>query len=93
VPIHHWAWTALSGHSASKAGPLLASHTLAVTAIQLLASPDTVAAAKAELRERTGGVLLPPPRAGADETLAVNPQSFWDATWQVNTDEGLNAPA
>jgi aminobenzoyl-glutamate utilization protein B len=81
VPIHHWAWTALSGHRASHPGPLLGSRTLALAAIRLLTSPDIIDAAKGELKERVKGVTLGEPRLGARDTLSKDPQSFWDATW------------
>lgn len=81
VPIHHWAWTALSGHRASHPGPLLASRTLALAAVRLLMSPAMIDAAKAELSERVKGVALGEPRLGASEALIKNPQTFWDATW------------
>jgi aminobenzoyl-glutamate utilization protein B len=81
VPIHHWAWTALSGHRASHPGPLLASRTLALAAVKLLTSPAMIGAAKAELKERVKSVALSEPRLGAREALAKDPQSFWDATW------------
>lgn len=81
VPIHHWAWTALSGHSASHPGPLLASRTLAQAAVQFLKSPFIIDAAKVELQERTKGIVLGKPRLGAREVLTKDPRSFWDATW------------
>jgi aminobenzoyl-glutamate utilization protein B len=81
VPIHHWGWTALSGHRASYPGPLLASRTLALAAVRLLTSPIVIDAAKAELKERVRGVELGEPRLGAREALIEDPQSFWDATW------------
>ena len=53
VPIHHWAWTALSGHPAGDAGPFLAAQSLALAAIRLLAEPSRVRDAQAELQRRT----------------------------------------
>jgi aminobenzoyl-glutamate utilization protein B len=81
VAIHHWSWTSLSGHRASHAGPLAASHALALAAVQLLAAPDTIREAKAELARRTEGIVLSEPRIGALETLTKNPAAFWSATW------------
>lgn len=81
VTIHHWSWTALSGHPASQAGPLMASQVLALGALRLLQSPNLVEQAKVELRNRTGGKALPMPRLGAERTMRQNPQSFWNATW------------
>jgi len=81
VPIHHWAWTALSGHLASSPGPLLAARTLAQTAVRLLTSPAIIDTAKAELKKLVDGIALGEPRLGAFEVLTKDPQSFWDATW------------
>ncbi len=50
VPIHHWAWTALSGHRASHPGPLLAARTLAHAALRLLTAPAIIAAARPSCR-------------------------------------------
>ncbi len=81
IPIHHWAWTALSGHRCSYRGPLLACRTLAKAALRLLTSPAIIDAAQAELKERTKAVALAEPRLGAYEVLTKDPQAFWDATW------------
>lgn len=81
VPIHHWAWTALSGHSSSSPGALMASETLAMAAIRLLASPGAVAAAKSELQERIKGQTIAPPAPTITDILVTDPRSFWDATW------------
>ncbi len=81
VPIHHWAWTALSGHPASSPGPLMASEAIAIAAVTFLTRPDLVAAAKAELRQRVGGEeirVIPP---GINEIMARDPAAFWDARW------------
>ncbi len=81
VPIHHWGWTALTGHQAGRAGALMASEALAIACVRLLAQPALVAQAKDELTRRVGGRELSPPRLGAWRTLTGNPRSFWDATW------------
>lgn len=81
VPIHHWGWTALSGHPAGDAGPLMAAEALAAAAIEILADPALAAKAKAERDDRAKGVKLDMPRLGAWTTLRENPQSFWNATW------------
>jgi aminobenzoyl-glutamate utilization protein B len=81
VPIHHWAWTALSGHPSSSAGPLMASEALAVAAVRLMAAPDLVAAAKAELARRVAGASIVLPRPGIDEIMATDPAAFWEARW------------
>ena len=76
VPIHHWAWTALSGHRASHAGPLSASQVLALATVALLAAPDTVHAARDELISRSQGYRLTEPRIGAMETLSQKSRGF-----------------
>lgn len=82
VPIHHWAWTALSGHPASSPGPLMASEALALGAVQLAQNPDLIARAKAELAEHIAGQTIAPPRFGAQAILTSDPASFWDASWE-----------
>jgi aminobenzoyl-glutamate utilization protein B len=81
VPIHHWGWTALSGHSAGDAGPLMAAEALANAAVEILADPDHVARARRELEHRIQGVSVDAPRLGAWNTLRQDPASFWNATW------------
>ena len=81
VPIHHWAWTALSGHSSSSPGPLMASEALALAAVDLLTRPDTIAAAKQELRQRTCGRSIVVPITGIAEVMARDPAAFWEARW------------
>jgi aminobenzoyl-glutamate utilization protein B len=81
VPIHHWAWTALSGHQASHPGPLMAAHALALGAVTLLSSPARIAAAKTELATRVKGAVLSEPRLGAMSTMINDPAAFWDSTW------------
>jgi aminobenzoyl-glutamate utilization protein B len=81
VPIHHWAWTALSGHSSSSPGPLMASEALTIAAVELTQRPDLLAAAKAELADRIGGQTIAPPLYGARAILTTDPAAFWDASW------------
>jgi aminobenzoyl-glutamate utilization protein B len=81
VPIHHWAWTALSGNTASEAGPLMASEALAIAVVTIFANPGIIDTAKAELRERTKQTNLAGPRLGAVETLTKSPARFWEAGW------------
>ncbi len=81
VTIHHWAWTAWSGHPASGKGALMATGALALGGLALLASPALVAEAKAELARRTAGLEITPPIVGAWNTLTKEPERFWDATW------------
>ena len=81
IPIHHWGWTALSGHSAGDAGPLMAAEALANAAVEILAHPEHAKDARAELETRVKGIPLDMARIGAWKTLRENPQSFWNATW------------
>ncbi|GHA13671.1 aminobenzoyl-glutamate utilization protein B [Devosia pacifica] len=81
VPIHHWAWTALSGHSASTPGPMMASEALALGAVALAQQPELIDGAKAELARRTEGQTIAPPRYGARAILTTDPAAFWDASW------------
>ncbi len=81
VPIHHWAWTALSGHPASFPGPLMAVQALAAGALAILRNPSHVELAKAELQRRTADTPPDRPRLGAQRTLRDAPETFWNATW------------
>jgi len=81
IPIHHWAWTALSGHSASAPGALMASQALAMAAAALLHEPQLAERAKSELNQRRQGIDVDMPRLGAWRTMTEEPQSFWNATW------------
>ncbi len=81
VPIHHWAWTALSGHPASHPGPLMASEALALGAVELMAQPDLIVAARQELERRTHKVHIPAPEFGLFDVLTRHPDAFWDASW------------
>jgi aminobenzoyl-glutamate utilization protein B len=81
VPIHHWGWTALSGHRAGDAGPLMAGEALAHAAVEILGNPDHAARARREMESRIGGVTVDAPRLGAWNTMRQDPASFWNATW------------
>jgi aminobenzoyl-glutamate utilization protein B len=81
VPIHHWAWTALSGHPSSSPGPLMTSEALAMAAVDLLGRPALIADAKAELRRRTGGQPIIVPKTGIKHVMATDPLAFWEARW------------
>lgn len=90
VPLHMWGTTALSGHPAGVAGPLMASEALALTVVDLLAQPATLTEARRELTARVAGRPLSPPRCGGFDVLTQRPESFWDATWvSHDTLEGL----
>ncbi len=81
VPLHNWACSALTGHAASYAGPLMASEALALAAVELMMSPDVIAEARAELQRRRAGQTISPPLLGAWKTMTASPERFWDATW------------
>ncbi len=51
---HSWQNVAAAGHSIGIKGSVNAAKTLALTAAELLTSPETIAAAKAEFAERRG---------------------------------------
>ena len=81
VPIHHWAWTALSGHPASDAGPLMASEALALAAIELLTDPDKIVRAKMELTSRVGPQTIKVIPPGITQIMRDDPLAFWEARW------------
>ncbi len=81
VPLHHWSYTALSGHPAGFAGPLMASETLALAAVELFTTPDIVESAKAELNQRRAKQSYSRASVGAYKSLTESPESFWDGSW------------
>lgn len=81
VPIHHWAWTALSGHAAGDAGPLMASEALALGAVHLLRHPEKIAQAKAELAARVGPQQIKVVPPGINQIMRDDPLAFWEARW------------
>ena len=81
VPIHHWAWTALSGHAAGDPGPLMASEALALGAVHLLRHPEQIAAAKAELAARVGPQQIKVIPPGINQIMRDDPMAFWEARW------------
>lgn len=81
VPLHNWATTALSGHQAGDAGPLMASEALAMATVDLLARPQQLELANQELRGRVAGQELSAPFVGGFEVLTRHPERFWDASW------------
>ncbi len=81
VPIHHWAWTALSGHAASDAGPLMATEALALAAVELLAQPEKIVAARAELARRVGHQKISVVPPGITQIMQTDPLAFWEARW------------
>ncbi|GEO17349.1 amidohydrolase [Microvirga aerophila] len=81
VPIHHWAWTALSGHPAGSPGPLMASEALAIAAVRLISNPDLVSKANAELKQRVGDEIIKVVPPGINDVMAEDPIAFWEARW------------
>jgi aminobenzoyl-glutamate utilization protein B len=81
VPIHHWAWTALSGHTASDAGPLMASEALALAVVDLMINPNKIAQAKAELAARVGPQQIRVVAPGVSQIMRADPLAFWEARW------------
>ncbi|MPW18744.1 putative peptidase, aminobenzoyl-glutamate utilization protein [Paraburkholderia piptadeniae] len=55
TPPHSWQWVAQGKTALAHKGMVLGAKTMTATAIDLFASPDTLARAKAELLERRGG--------------------------------------
>ena len=88
VPLHHWGTTALSGHPAGMAGPLMASEALSLTAVELLADAALVAEAGRELARRVGGRGLSPPRFGDVGVMTRAPEEFWSAAWDSRPASG-----
>ena len=60
APGHSWQVVACSGMSIGEKGMMVAARTLACTAVELLADPDLVEAAKAEFLERKAGEEIVP---------------------------------
>lgn len=61
---HSWQNTAAAGSSIGVKGAVVAAKTLALTAAELFASPDTIAAATAELHQRRGADFVYRPLVG-----------------------------
>ena len=81
VPLHNWAYAALTGHPASYPGPLMASEALALTTVELMTAGTLITEAKIELQRRRADMTISPPPLGAYRTMTTAPESFWDATW------------
>ncbi len=63
TPGHSWQLTAQSGSSLADKGTMMAAKAMALTALELLDSPETLAEARRELNRKTGGVYhcpIPP---------------------------------
>jgi aminobenzoyl-glutamate utilization protein B len=88
VPLHHWGTTALSGHPAGLAGPLMASEALALTAVELLVDPALVAEASRELARRVGPRPPSPPSCADFAAMPPAPEAFWSATWRGGATPG-----
>lgn len=64
TPYHSWYATAQAGSSIMHKALLCAAKVIAVTAVEVMDSPETLAAAKEEYQKNTGGVYVSP-MAGA----------------------------
>ncbi len=64
VPAHSWQATAASGSSIGTKGAFVAAQALALIGAELLQSPDTLAAAKAELAAQRGADFVYRPMLG-----------------------------
>ena len=82
IPIHHWAWTALSGNKASNPGPIMVCEALALATVNLFKNPMIIEKAKNELIKKTQEIKLENPKLGAFETITKNPKAFWNGTWR-----------
>lgn len=77
VPLHNWATSALSGSEAGCKGALMASETIALTILDLVAEPEIVWKAQRELSERTEGKKIIPPMYGPVDEFAIHAETFW----------------
>jgi aminobenzoyl-glutamate utilization protein B len=82
VDVHNWAASALAGSDAGIPGMMMASETLALTAVELLAEPGHLEQAQIELRKRVGETELEPAQYGGFETFSTDPERFWQAAWE-----------
>jgi aminobenzoyl-glutamate utilization protein B len=80
TPGHHWANVACAGHSIGEKGLRMATKVLAATALDLMASPDTLAAMRAELDATTGGEPYES-SIPADVLPATLPDPYENPTW------------
>jgi len=81
TPGHHWANVACAGHSIGEKGLRTATKVLAATALDLMASPDTVAAMQAELEKMTEGKAYES-SIPADVQPATLPNPYENPTWK-----------
>ena len=81
VLLHNWAMTAASGHESQFKGASFAGQAMTMAAIDLLADPGLVDAAKRELAGRVGDRTIGPPRCGGFEVMTARPETFWEGTW------------
>lgn len=82
VDVHNWAATALSGSEAGIPGVMMASETIALATVEMLAEPSLLEQAQMELRRRVGESELEPPQYGGFGTFSTDPERFWDAVWE-----------
>lgn len=80
TPGHHWANVACAGHTIGEKGLRVATKVLAATALDLMASPDTLAAMRAELDETTGGEAYESSIPAGVEPATL-PDPYENPTW------------
>lgn len=74
TPGHSWQEVSQGKSSIAHKGMLFAGKVMAATAIDLLESPETIEAAKAELNKRLGGGKYNPPIPKEIRPQAINPK-------------------
>jgi metal-dependent amidase/aminoacylase/carboxypeptidase family protein len=87
--IPNWCNAALAKTGVAQETILAAARAMAASAIDLIQSPETLAAAWDEFRERTGGNPLPvrlPPGAVAPDDLTIPP--YYPRGWRPPADSG-----
>jgi aminobenzoyl-glutamate utilization protein B len=72
TPLHSWQATAQGKSPHAHKGMVHAAKVMAATALEALAKPELIAAAKAEHRERTGGRYVSPLPEGAKPAIGMS---------------------
>lgn len=80
TPGHHWANVACAGSSIGEKGMLVAAKVLAATTLDIMASPETVSAMRAEFKEMTGGARYRSP-IPKDVKPPVLPNPYENPDW------------
>ena len=81
VLLHNWAMTSAAGHDSQFKGASFAGKAITMAAIEILAEPGIIDAARQELARRTEGYVIGEPRCGGFEVMTTSPESFWDGSW------------